>query len=254
MKVNVGGQDYSSASQRARVLTESWLPRHVLCPVCCSGLVRTPNNTKARDFTCSACSDPFELKSKATRFSDLVADGAYEVMVAAIRANQQPNLFLLRYRLPFSVTDVLVLPRRFLVEPMVIKRKPLAPTARRAGWIGCNLSLRIVPKSALIPCMIDGQMVPPSVVANEWKRTAALDGMSSEARGWAAVTLGVVEGLGRTEFVLSDIYAREEYVANLFPRNRNIRPKLRQQLQVLRDLGVVRFLGRGRYQLSAKHA
>ena len=124
---------YTSASQRARVLTESWLPKHVSCPACAATLVQTANNTKVRDFLCPSCGDPFELKSKQSKFTNLVTDGAYGTMVAAIRANEQPNLFLLTYRLPFVVTDLSVLPRRFLVEPMVVKRKPLALTARRAG-------------------------------------------------------------------------------------------------------------------------
>jgi type II restriction enzyme len=34
----------------------------------------------------------------------------------------------------------------------------------------------------------------------------------------------------------------------LHPENRHVRDKLRQQLQVLRDLGLIEFLGRGRYR------
>ncbi len=33
------------------------------------------------------------------------------------------------------------------------------------------------------------------------------------------------------------------------PANRNVQPKIRQQLQVLRDMGFVEFLGAGRYRL-----
>lgn len=243
--------EYKSASQRARVLTESWLPANLPCPACTARLVQTANNTKARDFECSSCGDPFELKSKKSRFANLVTDGAYETMVAAIRANQQPNLFLLSYRLPFAVTDVSVLPRRFLVEPMIIKRKPLASTARRAGWIGCNLSLALIPKSAIIPCMIDGTILSPSLVQERWGKTAVLDELGTVARGWAAIALGIVERLQKTEFSLSDIYRHEEAVARLFPNNRHIRPKLRQQLQVLRDLGLISFLGSGKYSVRS---
>ncbi|TMH35011.1 MAG: hypothetical protein E6H66_08620 [Betaproteobacteria bacterium] len=39
----------------------------------------------------------------------------------------------------------------------------------------------------------------------------------------------------------------EPLLATLFPGNNNIRPKLRQQLQQLRDLGQISFLGKGRY-------
>jgi hypothetical protein len=36
--------------------------------------------------------------------------------------------------------------------------------------------------------------------------------------------------------------------AELHPANRHVRDKTRQQLQVLRDLGLVEFLGGGRYR------
>jgi type II restriction enzyme len=39
-------------------------------------------------------------------------------------------------------------------------------------------------------------------------------------------------------------------LAKLHPANRNIRPKIRQQLQVLRDMGLVEFLGGGEYRLT----
>lgn len=240
---------YTSGSQQARVLTESWLPKHVSCPACTATLIQTANNTKARDFLCPSCGDPFELKSKKSKFTNLITDGAYGTMVSAIRANQQPNLFLLTYRLPFVVSDLLVLPKRFLVEPMVIKRKPLASTARRAGWVGCNLSLKLIPRSALIPCMINGELVAPSLVQKQWQSTAVLDNLGSAARGWATVTLGIVERLRAREFSLSDMYNHEAELARLFPNNRNIKPKIRQQLQVLRDMGLIRFLGSGKYCL-----
>jgi hypothetical protein len=35
---------------------------------------------------------------------------------------------------------------------------------------------------------------------------------------------------------------------DLHPANRHVRDKIRQQLQVLRDLGLIEFLGRGGYR------
>lgn len=241
---------YTSASQQARVLTEAWLPSHVSCPACAARLQSTPNNTKACDFICESCGDPFELKSKKSKFGNFVADGAYETMVAAIRANRQPNLFLLSYRLPFVVTDLSVLPRRFLVEAMVVKRKPLASTARRAGWVGCNLSLQLIPKSALIPCIVAGEFLARAQVQNCWKQTARLDDLGAAARSWAAITLGLVERIRKPVFSLQDIYEHENRLATIFPNNRNIRAKLRQQLQVLRDMGFITFLGGGEYTVN----
>lgn len=241
-------QNYTSASQRARVLTESWVADHVDCPACGGGLDKTPNNTKALDFHCASCRRPFELKSSKSKFGNRVVDGAYESMIAAIRSDRQPNLFLLSYRLPFTVSDLVVLPRRFIVEPMVIARKPLAPTARRAGWVGCNLDLGIIPKSALIPCIVNGKSVPHEQIRESWSKTEMLEECGCNARTWLAVTLGIIERLHKPSFTLYDVYAYEAHASRLFPNNKNIKAKLRQQLQVLRDMGFVEFQGHGLYK------
>jgi type II restriction enzyme len=69
-------------------------------------------------------------------------------------------------------------------------------------------------------------------------------------RGWAALTLKIVRGLRKEAFDLSELYTRESEFASVYPSNRHIREKIRQQLQVLRDLGILRFKGSGRYELT----
>ena len=50
-------------------------------------------------------------------------------------------------------------------------------------------------------------------------------------------------------FQISDLLAVcSPMAAREYPRNQNVRPKLRQQLQILRDLGLVEFLGKGFYR------
>lgn len=61
--------------------------------------------------------------------------------------------------------------------------------------------------------------------------------------------LDLVRSLNKTEFWLSDMYGREEEIAKLHPSNHHVREKIRQQLQVLRDLGHLEFLGDGQYRL-----
>jgi type II restriction enzyme len=53
-----------------------------------------------------------------------------------------------------------------------------------------------------------------------------------------------VEAVGRPEFTLDDAYAHEAALSALYPDNRNVRPKIRQQLQVLRDRGWLEFTKR----------
>lgn len=64
---------------------------------------------------------------------------------------------------------------------------------------------------------------------------------------WASDVWACVKRLGET-FTLEDIYRHEKHLARLHPDNRNIRAKIRQQLQVLRDEGFIEFTGRGRYR------
>jgi type II restriction enzyme len=58
-----------------------------------------------------------------------------------------------------------------------------------------------------------------------------------------------VETLRRPEFTLEDVYSFEQDLAAIYPNNRHVRPKIRQQLQVLRDNGWLIFEGRGTYRL-----
>ena len=73
------------------------------------------------------------------------------------------------------------------------------------------------------------------------------------ARGWLVEVMRCVERLGHAEFTLGDVYAFEQSLSALFPDNKNVRPKIRQQLQVLRDQGWLVFEGRGRYRLANLH-
>ncbi len=68
-------------------------------------------------------------------------------------------------------------------------------------------------------------------------------------RGWTLDVLLIVESLGKPEFDLPEVYAYEEKLRKLHLQNRRVQPKIRQQLQKLRDLGLLTFLGGGRYRL-----
>lgn len=57
-----------------------------------------------------------------------------------------------------------------------------------------------------------------------------------------------VEAVNLPEFTLADVYAHEAPLSMLYPGNHNVRPKIRQQLQVLRDRGWLKFNGRGTYR------
>lgn len=85
---------------------------------------------------------------------------------------------------------------------------------------------------------------------DQWRATLFLRDQGATARGWLIDVMGAVEAVGRPEFTLDDVYAHEARLQALYPGNNNVRPKIRQQLQVLRDTGFLLFLGRGRYRLA----
>ncbi|SNN77137.1 type II restriction endonuclease DpnI [Streptococcus pneumoniae] len=144
-------ETYKSNSQKARILTEDWVYRQSYCPNCGNNpLNHFENNRPVADFYCNHCSEEFELKSKKGNFSSTINDGAYATMMKRVQADNNPNFFFLTYTKNFEVNNFLVLPKQFVTPKSIIQRKPLAPTARRAGWIGCNIDLSQVPSKGRI--------------------------------------------------------------------------------------------------------
>jgi len=64
------------------------------------------------------------------------------------------------------------------------------------------------------------------------------------------MVLSAVRKIGKKQFTLTEVYAHEESMHAAYPENSHIRDKIRQQLQVLRDLGYIEFLDkRGGYRV-----
>jgi type II restriction enzyme len=242
--------NYRSHAQIARVVTENWLAQQMYCPACVSdSLNASPNNCPGIDFTCPNCTLAYQLKSRKSPLTNRIVDAGYEAMIRAIRSEQVPNLLLLRYSHAWSVTDLLVVPSFFLTESAIEKRKPLNATARRAGWVGCNILLHHIPQDGRIAVISNGLTANPSYVRAEYERIRPFSAVNIKMRGWTLDVLNVLRKLGKKDVLLSDFYGFEDYLQALHPNNRNVRPKIRQQLQVLRDLGYLAFTGNGRYRV-----
>jgi len=244
---------YRSNSQKARILSEDWVRRQVYCPNCGNPTVsQYPNNQPVADFCCRKCREDYELKSKQNNIGTRVVDGAYRTIMERLRSDENPNLFLLSYDLERSIVrSFLVVPKHYFVPDIIEKRKPLAATARRAGWVGCNIVLRDLPTSGRIYFVRDGIVQSSRSVRSQWQKTLFLrDEKEAESRGWTVDVMRCIDKLGRTAFTLNDIYAFERELSDRHPANRHVKDKIRQQLQVLRDKGYLEFSGRGRYRLS----
>jgi type II restriction enzyme len=247
-----GLERYKSASQRARVGTETWGVSNFFCPACNSPeLDAAPRNTVAVDYFCPACKSPFQLKSQSKPLGSKIVDAAYSEMKRAILEDRTPNLFVLHYDLDtWAVRTVLLVPHFAFALSAVERRKPLAPTARRAGWVGCNILLDRIPVHARIPVVSEGTPHTPREVRGSYDRLRPLEKLRVEKRGWTLDVLQVVQSLGKLEFTLADVYAHADALAKLHPNNAHVRDKIRQQLQVLRDLNLIEFLAPGSYRLK----
>ncbi len=243
---------YKNASQKARVLSEQWVYESIFCPSCGqSDLDKYSNNQPVADFYCSNCQEEYELKSKQSSIGTKILDGAYRTMLERLISSNNPNLFLLNYDLlNFSVRNFLVIPKHFFVPEIIERRNPLASTARRAGWIGCNILLDSIPQSGKIFFVRNRQVELKEKVLTEWKKTLFLrEEKEVSAKGWLLDIMRSIEKLDKPEFTLNDVYAFEYELGKLHPENKHIKDKIRQQLQILRDKGYLEFLERGRYQI-----
>ena len=252
--INLGFEEqqapYESASQNARVLTEGWMRRWAFCPACGNEQIsQFENNRAAADFGCPQCAEQYELKSTKGAFGSKVVDGAYESLCKRLSSDENPNFAFMNYSATArTVQNLFVVPKQFVRPEIVEKRKPLAPTARRAGWVGCNIRLNQIPISGKIFIVRDSQPIDKRIVLDQWHRTLFLRDEKPAARGWLIDVMGVCDTIGKPEFSIEDVYRFEARLSALYPGNNNVRAKIRQQLQVLRDGGYLDFLGSGRYR------
>jgi type II restriction enzyme len=244
---------YDSGSQSARAWTERWVHDNLYCPNCGNPKVtQFPANQPVADFFCSQCPEQYELKSQKTAFGAKIVDGAFRTMCERLASANNPNLLLLSYdRLLLSVRSIFVVPKHFFVREIIEERRPLAETAHRAGWIGCNILLNRIPASGKVFFVHNGQIVPKEIVLSQWQRTLFLREESTDARGWLIEVMKCVEQIGKGEFNLDEVYAFERQLGALYPNNRHVKHKIRQQLQKLRDRGYLEFVSRGYYRLRS---
>lgn len=241
-------EGYTSNSQIARVLTENWVKENSYCPSCGEKpITEYENNRPVADFYCKKCSEEFELKSKNGKLSSIINDGAYDSMIRRITSDTNPNFFFLTYTSKNTVDNFIIIPKQFFTPEIIIKRKPLSDTAKRAGWIGCNIDISNISELGKIFLINDSKIINPELVQKAFNKTDFLRGKSIESKGWILDTLNCIEKIPTQEFSLKDIYNFENDLKLKYPNNNFIKDKIRQQLQFLRDKGIIEFNGRGTY-------
>ncbi len=240
--------NYHSPSQIIRVLSEAWVKDNGYCPNCSKQpLTEFANNQPVADFYCLNCDEQYELKSKKATLSNVINDGAYDTMIERINSDNNPSFFFLTYSKECIVNNFLIIPKHFFKPDIIIKRQPLSATARRAGWVGCNIDLRQVPESGKVFLVKNQQVIPRDNVTQQFQQTLFLREQSTASRGW---TLDVWQCIDRlvNKFSLQQVYQFANELQLKHPENQHIHAKIRQQLQILRDKGIIEFLGDGNYR------
>ncbi|MBN2694782.1 restriction endonuclease [bacterium] len=244
------GDSYKNSSQKTRVFTESFVKDNFYCPYCGGSLVSCINNDKVRDFDCSECDENYELKSKQGKtLGKTVADGAYNSMIERINNSSNPNFYFLNYdKNSFDVINFCAVPNYFFTSETIIPRKKGIPN--RPDYIMCNINISEIPNSGKIFYVKDKELISKTEVLDNWNKTLFLkESNSIQAKGWLLDTIQCIEKIGKNSFNLKDLYVFENYLKLKHPENSNIQAKIRQQLQILRDKGFLKFTQRGNYEV-----
>ncbi len=243
-------QRYNSNTQRARVLTENWAENNLFCPSCLNKkILRLKASTPVTDFRCDICRESFQLKSQNHPLVKKIVDGAFFTMIESIKNENRPNFLLLHYDSDYCIQNLLLIPYFFFIENIIEKRKPLSESARRKGWIGCNLLIERIPEEGKIQIVKEKLIIEKEEIHSEWEKIKFMKKIPLSERGWTIEVLNAVHSLNRKEFHLEEIYKFKEEFKKIHPNNSHIEEKIRQQLQILRDKGLLQFKGDGKYCL-----
>ena len=146
------------------------------------------------------------------------------------------------------MTDLTRIPKFVYVPGIIEKRKPLPPTARRHGWVGCNILYGNIPKQGKIPIIKNKNVVDKKIVVEKYTTVKQIQTNNIETRGWLFDVLNCVNSVHRDIFTLKEMYGFVDVLQELHQDNHNIEAKIRQQLQLLRDKSFIEFLGNGVYR------
>lgn len=243
-------ENYKSNSQKIRVITEQWVSNNLFCPYCGKEkIAHFENNRPVADFYCPDCAEEYELKSKNGTIENKVNDGAYDTMIKRIESINNPNFFFMNYnKQDLHVKDFLMVPKYFFSPEIIEKRKPLSDTARRTGWVGCNIVLKQIPQEGRIFIVKNEIEIPQKEIISKVKRTDFIKQYKLDARGWVLDVLNCVNQIEGRDFTLEQMYKFEDVLSKKHPDNNHIKDKIRQKLQILRDKGILEFRGRGHYR------
>ena len=148
----------------------------------------------------------------------------------------------------FDVINFCAVPNYFFTPNIIIPRKKGIPN--RPDYIMCNIDISGIPNSGKIFYIKDKEIISKTKVLDDWNKTLFLkESNSIQTKGWLLDVIQCIEKLGENSFRLNSLYSFENYLKMKHPENNNIQAKIRQQLQILRDKGFLKFTNRGNYEV-----
>lgn len=161
-----------------------------------------------------------------------------------------PNFLIMEYGIEnnrLTSKEVVFIPKVFITEEVIEKRKPLSGSAKRAGWTGYNLLFDSIPSYGKIFIVKNSKVESKEQILNKSQKILNLYDLDSKKAKWKIEILKILDSLD-SAFSLQEIYEKEAELYKIFPENNHIKDKIRQQLQFIRDDGVIVFHGNGKYE------
>lgn len=168
-------------------------------------------------------------------------------MIERITSDLNPNFFFLNYdKRDLSVKNLILVPKHFFTTDMIIPRQKGIPN--RPNYIMCSIDIQRVPTSGKIHIIQQGKIIDQAIILQQWQQYLFLRNINNDNKKWQLSILHCLDQIQNEYFSLKEMYAFETTLALQYPNNHFIKDKIRQQLQFLRDKGMIEFLGRGHYR------
>ena len=233
------------------MLTEFWTANNIFCPICWSALVQHKIDKPVNDLFCRDCKADFELKSSKGNLWKTIPWWAYDIMMKEM-ANNPMHLFILKYAKDYTIKNFLVVPKYFFIPEIIQKRntsKVKQKNWKIRLWTWWNILFDKIPESWKIHYISNWTYKTRTEILKEWEKVKFLEKEKSSSKGWIFDIMICIEKLNKREFTLQDIYAFENELKLKHPKNNNIKPKIRQQLQFLRNKKYLEFIEKWKYKV-----
>ncbi len=221
------------------VSASDWVESEVYCAVCGSASIERLDGA---DFRCPACREEFRLKSARGAIGDKVAENAYISTLKGVKRLKNPN-YLFLSRGERRVAELYIVPKYFLLPETVTKRPP-----KGDGRVGCYINYGIIPEQGKVAVVRNGVQINKQEVMRRVCQANALKEDDIAVRGRLFDILNIVNSFENPVFTLEEICAYSDSLKKKHIDCGDIRDMIRDQLQIMRDRGIIEFVASGLYK------